>query len=137
MILVGHDVGGQIVYAYLHSYPGELSKSVIMNVSVPGIDPWDEVKHNPYIWHFAFHAIPILPETLVAGKQGPYFDYFYDTISVKQKSIDKQIRTAYVESYSTFESLKTGFDWYRAFPKDEEDNIKLKNNKIQTPVLYL
>ena len=36
--LVGHDVGGQIVFAYLHAYPGELSRAVIMNVAVPGID---------------------------------------------------------------------------------------------------
>lgn len=135
VILVGHDVGGQIVYAYLHSYPDELSKAVIMNVSIPGIDPWDEVKRNPYIWHFAFHSISILPETLVAGKQASYFDYFYDTISVKPNSIDKKTRSAYVESYSSFNALKTGFEWYRAFPIDEQNNIRFKKNTNQTPVL--
>ena len=34
--LVGHDVGGQIVYAYLHAFPNELRRAVIMNVAVPG-----------------------------------------------------------------------------------------------------
>jgi hypothetical protein len=33
---------------------------------------------NPYIWHFAFHAIPGLPERLVQGNQRAYFDYFFD-----------------------------------------------------------
>jgi hypothetical protein len=35
--LVGHHVGG---YAYLKAYPDELQKAVIMNVAVPGVDPW-------------------------------------------------------------------------------------------------
>ncbi len=34
--LVGHDVGGQIVYAYLHAYPGDLQRAVIMNVAAQG-----------------------------------------------------------------------------------------------------
>jgi pimeloyl-ACP methyl ester carboxylesterase len=135
--LVGHDVGGQIVFSYLHAYPGELSKAVIMNVAVPGIDPWEDVKRNPYIWHFAFHAIPELPETLITGKVAPYFDYFYDTISAKSSSISKQTRASYVASYSSFEALKTGFDWYRAFPQDEKDNINFSKNSVNTPVLYL
>jgi pimeloyl-ACP methyl ester carboxylesterase len=50
--LVGHDVGGQIVYSYLRSYPHHLRKAVIMNVAIPGISPWSEVKGNPRISHF-------------------------------------------------------------------------------------
>ena len=42
----------------------------------PGVEPWTKVQANPYIWHFAFHSIPVLPETLVAGRERPYFDYF-------------------------------------------------------------
>src|SRR5213075_1193356 len=49
--LVGHDVGGQIVFAFLHAFPGVLRRAAIMNVAVPGVDPWSEVKRNPYIWH--------------------------------------------------------------------------------------
>jgi len=54
---LGTILGGQIVYAYLHEYPGELQRAVIMNVAIPGIDPWNEVKHNPHIWYFAFHSV--------------------------------------------------------------------------------
>jgi pimeloyl-ACP methyl ester carboxylesterase len=78
---VGHDVGGMIVYAYLHVYPETLQRAVIMNVVIPGLDPWFDVVRNPHIWHFAFHAIPELPERLVAGKQAAYFDYFYDQLA--------------------------------------------------------
>jgi pimeloyl-ACP methyl ester carboxylesterase len=134
---VGHDVGGQIVYAYLHKYPDNISKAVIMNVAIPGVSPWDDVKRNPYIWHFAFHLIPELPELLVYGKQSQYFDYFYNEISADSNAINKKRRKEYVESYSSIESLKTGFEWYRAFPQDEKENTLNKDQKINIPVLYL
>jgi pimeloyl-ACP methyl ester carboxylesterase len=61
LTLVGHDVGGQVVFSYLSRYADELERAVIMNVAVPGIRPWEDVIRNPYIWHFRFHSIPNLP----------------------------------------------------------------------------
>lgn len=69
VVLAGHDIGGQVVFAYLTQYADELESAVIMNVVVPGIPPWDEVIRNPFIWHFAFHNVPALPETLVSGRE--------------------------------------------------------------------
>lgn len=74
--LVGHDVGGMIVYAFLHAYAGELRRAAILNVVIPGVDPWCDVIRNPQIWHFAFHAIPELPEMLVSGREAKYFAFF-------------------------------------------------------------
>lgn len=113
--LVGHDVGGQIVYAYLHAYPAALRRAVIMNVAIPGIDPWADVVRNPSIWHLAFHSIPDLPETLVAGQQRAYFDFFYDETSAEATATDEETRATYIHAYSRPEALQTGFDWFRAF----------------------
>jgi pimeloyl-ACP methyl ester carboxylesterase len=134
--LVGHDAGGMIVYAYLHAYPETLQRAAIMNVVIPGIDPWSEVVANPHIWHFAFHSIPKLPETLVAGRQAAYFDYFYDQLS-GPAGVGQAAREIAVQAYARPEALRTGFEWYRAFPQDEKDNLAVKGNFVQTPVLYL
>jgi pimeloyl-ACP methyl ester carboxylesterase len=135
--LVGHDVGAQIVYAYLHEYPNELAGAVLMNIVIPGVDPWSEVIRNPSIWHFAFHAIPELPETLVTGRQAAYFDYFYDVLSATHAGVSAQARQAYVAAYSRPEALRTGFGWYRAFSQDEKDNIARQGHRVDTPVLYM
>jgi pimeloyl-ACP methyl ester carboxylesterase len=66
--LVGHDIGGMVAFAHLCERPG-LAAAVIMDTAVPGLAPWDEVARNPFIWHFAFHAVPELPERLVQGQQ--------------------------------------------------------------------
>lgn len=62
---------------------------------IPGVDPWEEVKRNPFIWHFAFHAIPDLPEKLITGKERVYFDYFFNTLSAKPDSIDAEARAIF------------------------------------------
>jgi pimeloyl-ACP methyl ester carboxylesterase len=135
--LVGHDVGGQIVFALLHGYPGLVHRAVIMNVAVPGVAPWAEVRRNPAIWHFGFHAVPALPETLVAGRQAAYFDWFYDRLSASPGGVSASARQAYAEAYARPESLRAGFEWYRAFPQDERNNMAVERQAVDTPVLYL
>jgi pimeloyl-ACP methyl ester carboxylesterase len=78
--LVGHDIGGMVAFATLRGVHG-LDRVVIMDTVVPGVDPWPQVVRNPYIWHFALHAVPGLPEHLVRGREREYFDYFYDVLS--------------------------------------------------------
>jgi pimeloyl-ACP methyl ester carboxylesterase len=135
--LVGHDVGGQIVYAYLKAYPAELAGAVIMNVVVPGVDPWSEIQRNPRIWHFGFHSVPELPETLVSGRESAYFAYFYDTLAASPRAVPEAKRARYVQAYSRPEALAVGFDWYRAFEKDARDNATSPANQVHTPVLYV
>jgi len=135
--LVGHDVGGMIAYACLRICPDALRRAVIMNVAIPAVAPWSEVKGNPHIWHFAFHAIPGLPEKLVAGRQAPYFDYFFETIAARPDAVSPNARKTYAEAYSRPEALRCGFEWYRAFAQDEKDNQRDHGRPVELPVLYL
>jgi pimeloyl-ACP methyl ester carboxylesterase len=134
--LVGHDIGGQIVYGYLRAFPGELQRAVIMNVVIPGVEPWSQVIRNPHLWHFAFHAVPDLPETLVAGHVAEYFDFFFNALA-GPRGVTLADRQRYVAAYANRQSLRTGFDWYRAFPQDEKDNRADHGLAVGTPVLYL
>ncbi len=137
LTLVGHDVGGQVVYAYLKRYGSELAGAVIMNVVIPGLKPWEEVIRNPNIWHFAFHAVPALPETLVAGKESVYFDYFYGAISAHPERITAEARASYAKAYSMPGALSVGFGWYRAFTQDAKDNRDTLGEVRETALLYL
>ena len=106
-----------------------------MNTAVPGVEPWEEVKRNPYIWHFAFFAIPELPENILMGKQRVLFDYFFNSITANQSAIDDSKRDYYVAAYNTPSSFKTGLDWYRSFNQDEKENSTYI--PVNIPVLYL
>jgi pimeloyl-ACP methyl ester carboxylesterase len=135
--LVGHDVGGQVVFAYLREFPDELARAVMMNIAVPGVEPWSQVVRNPRIWHFAFHNVPALPELLVRAHIGPYFDFFFDALSARRDGVSPQARAAYVRAYAHSDALRTGFDWYRAFEQDERHNQQMREHAVRTPVLYL
>jgi pimeloyl-ACP methyl ester carboxylesterase len=135
IVLVGHDVGGMTAYSFIKQFPEKLFSAVIMNTAIPGVDPWEQVKRNPYIWHFALYGVPALPEAVFAGKQRILFDYFYNTLSFNKQAIDDDKRDEYVNAYSNSIALKTSFDWYRAFPQDEKDNSQ--NKPVDVPVLYI
>lgn len=134
-VLVGHDVGGMITYSFVKNIPDVISKAVIICTAVPGVEPWETVKSNPYIWHFAFYAIPELPEQLIKGKHALLFDYFYNAIAFNKTAITTEHKESYVESYESERALTTSLGWYRAFPQDEKANAS--THPVEVPVLYL
>ena len=135
-VIVGHDIGGMIAYAYLRRYH-DAAGVVIIDVVIPGLDPWDEVVRNPYLWHFAFHAIPALPELLVQGRQGPYLDYFFDVLAADPARITPAARAAYSQAYASDAALTAGFGFYRGFAQDVHDNLGGTGAATDTPVLYV
>lgn len=135
--LVGCDCGGQVVYSFLKNFPHRVSRAIIMNVVIPGVEPWDTVKNNPYIWHFKLHLVSDLPETLVHTKEMEYFSYFYDSLAGKGNRINDDFRKEFSNAYSSIESLRSGFELYRNFSIDESDNLMRKEVIVSVPVLYL
>jgi len=134
--IVGHDAGAMVAYAYLRKFSSEIRAAVLMSSVIPGVEPWTKVLSNPYIWHFAFHNTPRLPEALVMGNQRVYFDHFFDILTKVPSAIDNQARDHYTSAYGSPESLQAGFALYRAFGKDADTNRK-DTTKTDVPLLYL
>jgi pimeloyl-ACP methyl ester carboxylesterase len=135
--LIGHDIGGMVVYAYLREFSG-LPRAVIMDVPIPGVDPWDEFVRAPFLWHFALHTVPGLPERLVTGREADYFGYFYDLLSATVGVPAAAVRREQVRAYAAPDTLTAGFGWYRAFDEDTQDNrASASGPPASTPLLYL
>jgi pimeloyl-ACP methyl ester carboxylesterase len=135
--LVGHDIGGMVTYAYLREFH-DLRSAVIMDVPIPGVDPWEDFIRQPFLWHFALHAVPELPERLVTGRQPDYLGYFFDLLSAHSDVPSAVSRAEQIAAYESIDSLAAGFDWYRAFATDTEDNkVASSGPPATTPLLYL
>lgn len=135
VVLAGHDIGGMITFSLLRHFPHLLHAAVIMSTAIPGVMPWEEVKRNPYIWHFAFFAVPDLPEAMIAGHEPQLCNYFYDTLAYNKAAIPTEKRQQYAAIYTTQAALHTSLGWYRAFPEDEKEQAPV--HPVEVPVLYL
>jgi pimeloyl-ACP methyl ester carboxylesterase len=135
VVIAGIDVGGMIAFAAARDHGRRIRGAVVANTVVPGLAPWSTVLADPRIWHFAFHAIPGLPETLVQGRQRAYFDYFFNALAGDPQAVTEGCRARFAEAFARPEALKAGFDWYRALDADAKHNAQPA--PIETPVLYL
>jgi len=135
ILIAGLDVGGMTAFAAARDHAPRIAGALVANTVIPGIDPWEKVRADPRIWHFAFHQVPQLPETLVAGHQRAYFDFFYDVLAKNPASLTAALRNGMADAYARPEALRAGFEWYRAFPQDAKRNAVHK--RIEVPLLYL
>lgn len=133
--VVGHDIGGMVAYAYARKWPGDLRGVMILDTSLPGIDPWIDLNTIPLLWHFHFHQVPVLPEALVMGRQAIYFRLgFFDRFCLRPQTItDKDVKH-YAESYANETQLHAAFEFYRTFPKDGLFN-QLYRKTLNLPIV--
>ncbi len=136
-IVVGHDIGMMVAYAYASLYPDEVRGVVMIDAPLPGIEPvWSEILKNPLSWHFDLHADIDLATSLVAGQEREYLTSFYakfgDISAFSDEAIDE-----YVRAYSAPGAMRGGFEWYRGFALDVEDNAIFSQTKLPMPALVL
>ena len=114
--VVGHDLGGTVAYAFARRYPRATRGVTILDVPLPGLDPWDEVTRDPHLWHVGFHQTPGLPEKLIAGRQFIYFRHFFDAATLDKKAVSDADVKHYAQAYAAPASLRAGMEFYRALP---------------------
>ena len=75
-VIVGHDIGLMVAYAYAALFPSEVDKLVLMDAFLPGVGAWEAYYHNPKRWHFVFNGPTA--EALVAGRERLYLNHFWN-----------------------------------------------------------
>jgi pimeloyl-ACP methyl ester carboxylesterase len=133
--VAGHDNGGMVAYALARLNPEATRGVMILDVPIPGLEPWNEVKADPVLWHFSFHQTPIAPEGLIAGREAIYFrEVFFNRLARNRDAISDEDLAHYVRSYSLPEQLRAGLEFYRAYPENERFNAG-QRNPIEVPIV--
>jgi pimeloyl-ACP methyl ester carboxylesterase len=136
VVLVGHDVGGMVTYAYARQFADDIEGAVILDVPLPGLAPWDKVEVMPQAWHFGFNVQQPLAEQLVEGRQARYFRYFLDRNAANSKAISDADVAGYAAAYGSAAQLSAGFGFYRAFGRDKAFNDG-QRGAFETPLLVV
>jgi pimeloyl-ACP methyl ester carboxylesterase len=98
IVLITHDIGNMVGYAFAALYPLQVTKWVVMDASLPGIGHWDDQLKNAKVWHFNFRGPDV--ERLMAGRERILLDRFYNKLSANPACIDEQTRDHYAALYA-------------------------------------
>jgi pimeloyl-ACP methyl ester carboxylesterase len=137
VVLVGHDIGLMIAYAYAQAYRDDVSHLVVVDAPLPGTAVFDRLRADPRVWHFAFHGARDVAELLVAGRERVYLQAFFNARIFDPSAIRDSDLEIYASAYAAPGAMRAGFELYRAFDQDAEDNRASlsRNGKLTIPVL--
>jgi len=135
-IVVGHDIGLMVAYAYAAQYPNEVDRIVLMDAFLPGVGDWKTVWLLRDLWHFHFYGET--PLKLVAGRERIYFEHFWNDFAAARKhSVPEVDRQFYARSYAQPGAMRAGFEVFRNFEQDAKDFAQFAETKLTMPMLVL
>jgi pimeloyl-ACP methyl ester carboxylesterase len=133
-VLVTHDIGNMVGYAFAAQYPERVTRWVCMDAPLPGIGPWDEILKSPMLWHFNFRGPDM--ERLVQSRERIYLDRFWNELSATPSAIDEETRQHYAALYARPGNMHCAFEQFAAFNQDVIDNKAFAaEGKLAMPVL--
>ncbi len=139
-LLVTHDIGAWVGYAYAARRPERVRKLVLIDGAIPGLLGDDFFRFSPAAalktWHFAFNSIPDLPEMLIAGRERAFLEWFLRAKSVDfAASFDEAALDAYTVAYAAPGRWAAGLAYYRSYFDSIEQNRATASRPLTMPVL--
>ena len=135
-LVVGHDIGLMVAYAYAAQFPTETEKLVLMDAFLPGVAGWETAYNHPGSWHFRFNGLT--PEALVRGRERIYFEHFWNDFAAdKKRSLSKADRAAYTAAYARPGRMRAGWAYFVSFGQTAKDFAQLSQMKLSMPALAI
>ncbi|MTD59011.1 alpha/beta fold hydrolase [Amycolatopsis pithecellobii] len=138
IVVVGHDIGAMVAFAWAVHRPEDLTAAVVLDCFLPGVDLEDSmnvVKGGS--WHFGFFAAPHIPEMLFAGHELEFVQATFGARTTPGTFTDEELEF-YARSYTGHDRARGGFEHYRALLEDGRENTAvLEKGKITTPLLLI
>jgi pimeloyl-ACP methyl ester carboxylesterase len=131
--VVSHDIGIMVAYAYAALYPDKVDRLVVMDAPLPGIAPWDDIIKDHKLWHFSFWGPD--EDRLVQGRERIYLDRIWNDFSATPTQPDELTRKFYAAQYAKPGAMHAGFEHFKAFSQDADDNKVFARTKLPMPVL--
>ncbi len=140
--LAAHDVGAWVAFPYALMFGDEVSALVLMDAGIPGVTLPDMLPSAPdkawKTWHFAFHAVADLPETLIEGRERAYLEWFFQHKTANPSCYGAEEMAEYLRIFCAPGGMRAGLAFYRAAARSAEQNRELvQKGKLTMPVLGL
>src|ERR1700735_355731 len=145
VIMVGHDIGMTVAFAFAALYPASLKRLVLVDAIVPGTAVFKSFLttgklRNSNLAHFFWHnARNNMAEALTAGRERVYIQDFFDRIAFNLGAFGPEVIDHYTAHYAGPGGMKAGFEVYRAFDQVGEDNEAFlrKSGRLKMRTLFV
>ena len=135
-MVVGHDIGLMVAYAYAAQFPAETEKLVLMDAFLPGVEGWEAIYNDPAIWHFRFNGPT--PEALVEGRERIYFEHFWNDFAAdKTQSLPEADRQAYAAAYARPGRMRAALGLLRLVSAGRDGLRAALADQLTMPVLSI
>lgn len=140
--LAAHDIGAWVAYPLAALFGDEVRGLALLDAGIPGITMPDALPTSPErawrTWHFAFHALPDLPEMLIAGREREYLDWFLRRKTANPEAFSDADLEEYLRVFRKDGGLHAGLAYYRAAAVSAQQNRDLSSRgQLKMPVLAL
>ncbi|MBR8030147.1 alpha/beta hydrolase [Burkholderia cenocepacia] len=137
--VVGHDMGGQVGYAFAALYPQLTDRFVFIESGLPGFGQENAMNvATGGSWHFGFNMAGDISEELVRGREALFVRHFVrrDTVGTfDASSITEEDINVYATALTQPGALRASFSYYRTLFVDRDDNLQFGQKKLEMPVL--
>jgi pimeloyl-ACP methyl ester carboxylesterase len=136
VILVGHDIGLMVAYAYAAQHPDEVERIALMDAFLPGVGDTSGIFLLRDKWHFNFYGET--PLKLVKGRERVYLEHFWNDFAAdRNHSVSEADRVFYASEYAKPDGMRATMDYFRAFDEDNKDFAAMARTKLTMPMLVL
>jgi pimeloyl-ACP methyl ester carboxylesterase len=138
--LAGHDIGAWVAFSLALAHESRLSGLALLDAGIPGITLPAAIPTDPDLawktWHFAFHLVPDLPETLLAGREREYVGWFLNAKALSPGTFDDAEVDHYAAALATDGALRAALAYYRDAAESARRNHRaLERAHLSLPVL--
>lgn len=141
LVVVGHDWGAPVAYAYAALYPDAVERLVLAEGVPDG--PWTLEQtapflHNPF-WFFGFFEQPGYAETVLAGHEARFLDWFYRNpgFHVVPGAFSEADIARYEASFARPGRFGASLQLFRTIDRDIADNTIFSLTPLKMPVLAI
>lgn len=138
--LAAHDIGAWVAFSLALNYENQLHGVALLDAGIPGITLPESIPTDPArawkTWHFAFHLVPDLPETLLAGRERDYVDWFLQTKALSSDAFDDTDLDHYAAALAADGGLRASLAYYRDAAESARKNHQaLNRHRLTVPIL--
>ncbi|QKG19111.1 alpha/beta fold hydrolase [Actinomadura verrucosospora] len=138
--LVAHDIGAWVAFSLALRFESQLRGVALLDAGIPGITLPNAIPTDPdrawKTWHFAFHLVPDLPETLLAGRERDYVGWFLKKKALSPDKFDDAELDHYAAAIAVDGGLHASLAYYRDAAESARKNHEaLKGRHLTVPIL--